>query len=128
LERFAQRVQKDGLGLADYVIQFFTFVPDPTGYVTVLQKTDGSLTRCSWQNVPQKLDKILEREAPNGIRHVTVGVNGSYVVISNSGVVWWSGVPVKLQKLLEDAKKSNRSVVVSTLPFLSPSQNSVLIG
>jgi hypothetical protein len=95
------------------VILFFTFVPDPTGYVTVLQKTDGSLTRCSWHNVPQKLDALLEREAPKGVRHVTVGLNGSYVVILNSGIVRWSGIPVRLQQLLEDAERTRRSVTVS---------------
>jgi hypothetical protein len=112
-ERFAQLIQKSGLSLADYVIQFFTFVPDPTGYVAVLQKTDGSLTRCSWHNVPQKLNKLLEREAPKGVRLVTVGVNGSYVVILKSGIVRWSGIPVRLQPLLEDAERTGRSVAVS---------------
>jgi hypothetical protein len=120
VERFAQLVQKAGLSLTDFLVQFFTFVPDPTGYVAVLHKTDGSITRCSWHNVPQKLDKLLEREGPKGVRHVTVGVNGSYVVIMNSGVVWWSGVPVQLKQLLEDAERKKHPVAVSTVLFLSP--------
>ena len=118
MEQFVQLLQQAGLSLADYGIQFFTFVPDQTGYVTVLHKTDGSLTRCAWHNVPQELDGILEREGPKGVRHVTVGVNGAYVVILNSGIVWWgAGVPVRLQQLLEDSQRRRRSVAVSTIPF-----------
>jgi hypothetical protein len=120
VEQFAQQVQKGGFSLADYLIQFFTFVPDPTGYVAVLQKTDGSLTQCSWHNVPQELDALLGREGTKGVRHVTVGVNGSYVVIMNSGVVWWFGVPERLQQELKDAEKRKCSVAVSVMPFLSP--------
>jgi len=106
VEDFVQLIQEAGFSLADYAIQFFTFVPDPTGYVTVLHKTDRSLTRCAWHNVTRELDALLEREAPKGVRHVTVGVNGSYVVILNSGVAWWgSGFPARLQQLLEDAER-----------------------
>jgi hypothetical protein len=89
VEQFVQLVQQAGLSLADYAIQFFTFVPDTTGYITVLHKTDGSLTRCAWHNVPRELDMVLEREGPKGVRHVTVGVNGAYVVILNSGAMSW---------------------------------------
>jgi hypothetical protein len=120
VELFVQLVQEAGLSLEDYAIQFFTFVPDPTGYVTVLHKGDGSLTRCAWHNVPGELDALLEREAPKGVRHVAVGVKGAYVVILNSGVVWWgAGVPERLQKLLEDAERGRgRPVAVSIIPFL----------
>lgn len=116
---FAHLIQQEaGLSLAQYMMQFFTFVPDPAGYITVLHKTDGSLTRCAWRNVPKELDTVLEREAPNGVRYVTVGVNGSYVLILNSGVVRWGyGVPERLQQLLGDAKRKARSVVVSVTPF-----------
>lgn len=111
-----QLLEQAGLSLADYAIQFFTFVPDPTGYITVLHKTDGSLTRCAWHNVPRELDMVLEREGPKGVRHVTVGVNGSYVVILNSGaVLWGAGVPGRLHQLLEDARRRGRSVTVSTI-------------
>ena len=122
VEQFVQLVQQAGLSLADYAIQFFAFVPDPTGYVTVLHKTDGSLTRCAWHNVPRELDAVLESEGPKGVRHVTVGVNGAYVVILNSGAVWWgAGVPGQLHELLEDAERKGRSVAVSTIPFHLPS-------
>jgi hypothetical protein len=122
VEQFVQLVQQAGLSLEDYAIQFFTFVPDPTGYITVLHKTDGSLTRCAWHNVPHELDMVLEREGPKGVRHVTVGVNGAYAVISNSGAVsWGGGVPGRLHQLLEDAVRRRRSVVVSTVPFHLPS-------
>jgi hypothetical protein len=115
-------VQQAGLSLADYAIQFFTFVPDPTGYITVLHKTDGSLTRCAWHNVPHELDMVLEREGPKGVRHVTVGVNGAHVLILNSGaVLWGAGVPGRLHQLLEDAVRRRRSVVVSIIPFHLPS-------
>ena len=118
MEKFVELLQQAGLSLVDYAIQFFTFVPDQTGYVTVLHKMDGSLTRCAWHNVPQELDGVLEREGPKGVRHVTVGVNGAYVVILNSGAVWWgAGVPGRLHQLLEDAEKRGRSVTVSTIPF-----------
>jgi hypothetical protein len=109
--------RKGGLDLEDYAIQFFNFVPDPTGYVTLLLKMDGSLTRCIWHNIPRKLDELLEREAPKGVRHVAVGVNGSYVVILNNGVVWWYGVPESLSQLLDAAEKSRRAVAVSIIVF-----------
>jgi len=115
VELFAQLIQKAGLSLAQYSIQFFTFVPDQTGYVTVLHKADGSLTRYAWHNVPKQLDIVLEREAPNGVRHVAVGMNGSYVVILNTGAMWWDGVPDLLHQLLDDALKKGRAVVVSVI-------------
>jgi hypothetical protein len=122
VEQFVRLIKKAGLSLAQYTIQVFAFVPDPTGYVTVLHKTDGSLTRCAWHNVPPELDAVLEREAPKGVRHVSVGVNGSYVLILNSGVVWWgSGVPLRLHQQLEDAERRRRPVAVSIIFFISPS-------
>ena len=88
-------------------------MPDPTGYVTVLHKGDRSLTRCAWHNVQAGLDRLLEREAEKGVRHVTAGMNGSYVVILNSGVVWWKDVPPSLNQLLDDAEKKGRGVKVT---------------
>jgi len=122
VDQFAQLVQRAGHSLADYEIQFFTFVPDPAGYVTVLHKTDGSLTRCAWHNVPRKLDEVLEQEGPKGVRHVTVGVNGAYVVILNSGaVLWGAGVPERLDQLLGDAERRRRSVATVSLSLVSSS-------
>ena len=104
--------------MKDYDVQFFTFVPDTSGYVTVLHKTDGSLTRCAWHNVPRELDILLEREASKGVRHVAVGMNGSYVVILNTGIVWrGGGIPTSLSRLLDDAGKSGRGVAVSIIAF-----------
>jgi hypothetical protein len=113
VEQFALLVRQAGLSLAQFAIRFFTFVPDPTGYVTVLHKTDGTLTRCAWHNVPWELDVLLEREAQKGVRHVAVGMNGAYVLILNSGVVWWSGVPAQLNQLLTEAERTRRGVAVS---------------
>ena len=118
VELFAQLAAQGGLNLQQYAIQVFTFVPDSSGYVVVLHKGDRSLTRCAWHNVPAGLDQLLEREAANGVRHVTAGMNGSYVVILNSGVVWWKGVPPTLNKLLDDAEKSGRGVKVKRCNFL----------
>ncbi|KAI0305246.1 hypothetical protein B0F90DRAFT_1815493 [Multifurca ochricompacta] len=120
VELFAQLAVKAGLDLAHYAIQFFAFVPDPSGYVTVLHKADGSLTRCVWHNAPSELDRLLEREAPKGVRHVTVGVNGSHVVILNSGLVWWSGVPESLDRLLDDAERRGRAVTTVSLSLIAP--------
>ena len=117
VEDFVRLIQEAGLSLAHYAIQFFTFVPDPTGYVTVLHKTDGSLTRCAWHNVPWELDIVLEREASKGVRHVAVGMNNSYVILLNTGVMWWSGVPAPLDRLLDDAEKRGRAVAVSLINF-----------
>jgi hypothetical protein len=113
VELFAQLARKGGMDLAHYVIQSFSFVPDTTGYVAIFHKVDRSLTQCAWHNVPPKLDKLLEREAPKGVHRVAVGVNGSYVVILNTGVAWWNGVPKPLSRLLRDAKKSRRRISVS---------------
>lgn len=117
VEKFTRHMQQANLSLADYAMQFFTFVPDPTGYVTVLHKTDRSLTRCAWHNVPGKLDNLLERVATQGVRHVTVGGNDSFVVLMNTGELWWSHVPQSLHRLLDDAKKSGRAVAVSVITF-----------
>lgn len=119
VELFAQLAERGGLHLEHYAIQFFTFVPDPTGYVTVLHKGDHSLTRCAWHNVPTGLDQLLEREAAGGVRHVAAGMNGSYVVILNSGVVWWQGVPASLNRLLDDAEKSGRAVKTVSLSLVA---------
>lgn len=128
VEEFVLLLKKAGLSLAEYGIQVFAFVPDPTGYVTVLHKMDGSLTRCAWHNVPRELDSVLEREAPKGVRHVTVGVNGSYAVILNSGAVWWgSSVPARLHQLLEDAERRRRPVAVSTISLISTELELILL-
>ena len=120
VEEFVLLLKKADLSLTEYGIQVFAFVPDPTGYVTVLHKTDGSLTRCAWHNVPRELDSVLEREAPKGVRHVTVGVDGSYALILNSGAVWWgSNVPARLHQLLEDAERKNRPVAVSIISMIA---------
>ena len=118
VELFAQLARKGGMDLAHYAIQSFSFVPDTTGYVTVFHKVDGSLTQCVWHNAPPKLDRLLEREAPKGVHRVAVGVNGSYVVILNTGVVWWNGVPKPLRRLLRDAKKNRRRILVSITTFV----------
>ncbi|KAI0263061.1 hypothetical protein BC834DRAFT_888945 [Gloeopeniophorella convolvens] len=118
VELFAQLAERGGLELGDYAIQFFTFVPDPTGYVTVLHKIDSSVTRCAWHNVPPVLDQLLEREASQGVRHVAVGKNGAHVVILNTGVVWWGYVPDSLHRLLDDAEKRGRGVVNVALSLL----------
>ena len=118
VELFAQLAKQGGLNLEQYAIQCFTFVPDSSGYVTVLHKGDRSLTRCAWHNVPAGLDQLLEREAAKGVRHVTAGINDSYVVILNSGVVWWKGVPPGLNRLLEEAEQKRRGVKVIAATFL----------
>lgn len=119
VELFAQLAKQGGLNIEQYAIQVFTFVPDSSGYVTVLHKGDRSLTRCAWHNVPAGLDQLLEREAANGVRHVTVGMNGSYVVILNSGVVWWKGVPPALNRLLNEAEKTRRGVKTVSLSLVA---------
>jgi hypothetical protein len=113
VECFVRVAQQSGLDLAGYTIQCFTFVPDQTGYIAVLNKVDGSLTQCVWLNVPPNLDKFLDRESCKGIRHVAVGANNSYVVVLNTGTVWWQGIPASLRQLLSDAEKKGLAVVVS---------------
>ncbi len=101
-----QLLQQAGLSLAGYAIHSFTFVPDPTGHVTVLHKTDGSHTHCAWHNVPRKLDRGTERRSScdrgrqrRPRRDLTV----------NSGAVsWGAGVPEQLHRLLEDAGRRGR--------------------
>jgi hypothetical protein len=115
---FIQLKQKAGFGPQHYTIQFFTFVPDSMGYVAGLHKTDGSITHCAWRNVPQKLDTVLEREANNGVRHVAVGKSGSFVVILNNGIMFWSGVPESLSQKLSSAKREGLAAVVSLGAFL----------
>jgi hypothetical protein len=117
VELFAQLAKQGGLNIEQYAIQVFTFVPDSSGYVVVMHKGDRSLTQCAWHNVPAGLDQLLGREAANGVRHVAVGINGSYVVILNSGVVWWKGVPPALNRLLTDAEQKRRGVQVIVATF-----------
>ncbi|KAH9039533.1 hypothetical protein EDB85DRAFT_1928658 [Lactarius pseudohatsudake] len=120
VELFAQLAAQGGLNLEQYAIQCFTFVPDSSGYVTVLHKGDQSLTRCAWHNVPAGLDQLLEREAGKGVRHVTAGMGGSYVVILNSGIVWWEAVPLPLNRLLSDAETRGRGVKTVELSLVAP--------
>jgi hypothetical protein len=115
---FVQLKQKAGFSPQHYTIQFFTFVPDSMGYVAGIHKTDGTITHCAWRNVPQKLDTVLEREANNGVRHVAVGKNGSFVVILKNGIMFWSGLPESLSQKLYSAKREGRAVVVSFRAFL----------
>ncbi|KAI0287138.1 hypothetical protein BC826DRAFT_74365 [Russula brevipes] len=115
---FIRLMQRAGFSPEQYTIQFFTFVPDPKGYVAVLQKADGSNSKCVWQHVSQKLDELLRREAHNGVCHVTVGKNGSHVVILKNGIMFWSGVTESLSQRLYDARREGRAVVVSLRTFL----------
>jgi hypothetical protein len=125
VEQFSRQLGEAGFSLEHHTIQFFTFVPDPTGYVAVVHNKDGSISRCAWSNVPHGLSQLLESNSTNGIRLVTVGKNGSYVVILNTGAVWWSGVPGPLSRLLEDAGRKKRVVTVSILAFLGRTRNSL---
>ncbi|KAI0263123.1 hypothetical protein BC834DRAFT_889170 [Gloeopeniophorella convolvens] len=118
---FQRLARSDGLDLTGFVMQFFTFVPDHTGYVTVLHDTKNLLTRCAWRNVPPALDSFLEREGHQGVHHVAVGVRGSYVVILNSGKVCWHGVPEPLNRLLNNADQSRRGVVTVSLSLVEAS-------
>ncbi|KAF8271810.1 hypothetical protein EI94DRAFT_1697828 [Lactarius quietus] len=110
VELFAQLAAQGGLNLQQYAIQCFTFVPDSTGYVTVMHKGDRSLTRGT--------RSASGAEAAHGVRHVTVGMNGSYVVILNSGVVWWKGVHPSLNQLLEEAEQRGRGVKTVSLSLV----------
>jgi hypothetical protein len=125
VELFSRQIAQAGFSPEHYTIQFFTFVPDPTGYITVVHNTDNSISRCAWNNVPQGLDQVLDREAINGIRLVTVGKNGSYVMILNTGAVRWSGVPEALSQSLEDAERKGRAVAVSVVVFLDGTRYSL---
>jgi len=115
VEALAHQIQQAGFCLTEYAMQSFTFVPDPTGYVTVLHKTDGSLTQCVWHNISEELDRVLEREATKGVRHVTVGGNDSFVVILNNGEMRWSRVPKSLHRQSDDAERRGRAVLVSVI-------------
>ena len=101
-------------GIRDAVL-YLRKLPDPTGYVTVLHKTDGSLTQCVWHNISEELDRVLEREATKGVRHVTVGGNDSFVVILNNGEMRWSRVPKSLHRQSDDAERRGRAVLVSVI-------------
>jgi hypothetical protein len=118
---FSQHALKGGHDLTQYTMQFFAFVPNPAGYVTVLHKTDGSFSVCAWENVPPELDAVLKREASegNGVHRVTVGMRGSYVVVMNNGIILWSGVPEPLGRLLADAMVEGRGVAVSPMKFFT---------
>lgn len=121
VEIFLNLAEQCGLDLRQYMIDFFTFVPDPTGYVALLMKDDGSTSRCAWRNVPAELDRTLERVASLGVQHVTVGSNGGFVIMMNDGTMWWHNIPASLETLLDDAEKRGRRVAVSPdlLIFLS---------
>jgi hypothetical protein len=107
------------LSLVEFRMQSFAFMPDSAGYVAVLHKTDGSFACCVWHKVPRELDVVLEREAAKGVRHVTVGANGAFVVLLNTGVMWWARVPEPLHRVLSDAKRSGHTVLVSIIKLFS---------
>ncbi|KAI0289446.1 hypothetical protein BC826DRAFT_609461 [Russula brevipes] len=119
VEKFSRQLREAGFSLERHTIQFFTFVPDPTGYIAVVHDKDGSMSRCAWTNVPHRLSQLLESNANNGIRLVTVGKNGSYVVILDTGAMWWSGVPGPLSRLLEDARREGRVVTTVSLSLIA---------
>ncbi|KAI0287122.1 hypothetical protein BC826DRAFT_73774 [Russula brevipes] len=123
VQMFSQHALKCGHDLTQYTMQFFTFVPNPTGYVTVLHKTDGSFSVCAWEDVPAELDAVLARQASEGnsVHHVTVGMKGSYVVVMNNGIIWRSGVPEPLNRLLADAMVKGRGVASVSLSLISDS-------
>jgi len=120
VELFARLAERSNMGVGPQAVQSFVFVPDSTGYVVILQDRDSSF-RCMWRNVPTKLDKLLEREAPKGIRHVAVGANDSYVIILKNESVLWSGVPESLGQQLDDANRTGRVVASVSLSLISPS-------
>ncbi|KAI0289442.1 hypothetical protein BC826DRAFT_970957 [Russula brevipes] len=119
VEQFSRQLREAGFSLEHHTIQFFTFVPDPTGYVAVVRNKDGSMSRCAWKNIPHGLSQLLESNSSNGIRLVTVGKNGSYVVILNTGAMWWSGIPGPLSRLLEDAGRKKRVVTTVSLSLVA---------
>lgn len=100
VEGFCQAAEAGGLDLSEYDIEFFTFAPDPTGYVAVLRRFADGQTQCAWSNVPDSLDMHLSSVAGRGVKCAAVGRGGSWVVILEDGSINWRNIPQTLADIL----------------------------
>lgn len=107
---FIALAEESGLDISQYSIDSFAFVPNPAGYICMLQRKDG-LTRCAWRDVPTSLDNHLDEIAPRGIKCVAVGQGGSWVTIQSDGTLNWRDVPQNLANILHNS--SGRAIEVS---------------
>lgn len=100
VETFCQHAQDGGLDLSQYNIEQLTFVPDTEGYIVVIRQVADGRSRCAWSNVPALLDAHLSTVAGRGVKCVTVGFGGSWVVILEDGTINWRDIPRPLSDKL----------------------------
>ena len=82
-------------------VEFFTFVPDPTGYVCKARLTDGTFNLVR-KNVPESLEKhlaTLTKSDVQDIASVSVGSSGG-----------WVSIPDRLVEQIRDGRKRGEKV------------------
>lgn len=114
---FITLAESSGLDISQYSIDSFAFVPNPAGYVCVLERTDG-LTRCAWRDVPTTLDNHLDEVASRGIKCCAVGEGGSWVTIQSDGTLSWRDVSQNLANILHN--NAGRAIEVSETVLIHP--------
>jgi hypothetical protein len=82
----------------------------PSGGWYVVSKDGGG----RWAGLPKSLADTLNEywDAEGGVEQLSVGHNGEYFVLFESGVHYWSGVHPTLDRILEDGGIGGRSLSV----------------
>jgi len=93
-------------------VEFFTFVPDPTGYVCKARLIDGTFNLVR-SNVPESLEThlaTLTKSDVQVIASVSVGASGGWVVTHQSGRYTWMDIPDRLAGQIKDGIKQGEKV------------------
>ncbi|KAG8983748.1 hypothetical protein FRB93_007063 [Tulasnella sp. JGI-2019a] len=77
--------------------RWVTFAPDQEGFFACYVLSDGT-ERYGWDKIPESLEKVVENRS--SISCVSMGQNGSWVVLSPGEEPMWERVPQKLEEIL----------------------------
>jgi hypothetical protein len=95
-------------GKGDDRVEGVAFAPSCGWY---LFKQGGG---AAWNNLPKSLTDTLDEhwQPEGGVNRLSVGHNGEYFVLFESGVHYWAGVHPTLDRILEEGKIGSRSLSI----------------
>ncbi|KAG9020866.1 hypothetical protein FRB95_003329 [Tulasnella sp. JGI-2019a] len=81
-------------------VRWLSFATDKEGYFACYVQDDGS-ERYGWEGLSESLEKALE--SYESISHLSMGHDGSWVILSKDKKPMWEGVPKDLEERLKQS-------------------------
>jgi hypothetical protein len=107
--RFCELANKGGHTTGVGNIKWIAFMPYTEGFVGVTLVDGGAYL--FYEGIPALLETQLHQETTKVIRSVSVGYNGSWIVVYNDGSTRWThSIPTALRAKLQAGHTSNLEV------------------